>query len=182
MNDGPDSLLMNSSGNALLEFTRMPNPFHVGIVISYLDEDQKKIRSFWVNGWFGVSFPISIKVVTGRFSPYFLPYFRSAGPYVVSRDIAEELERLAIAVQNFLDESQKPYSFVPGVFDGWPLCRSGGHTSNNVIASLLHWSGVLSHLELEKKRFKPWFLAPGANPLDQRNIMPFEWFDHNGRN
>lgn len=161
---------------AAIEFIRMPNPFHVGIVISYFDKvNGRKLRSFWVNGWFGVSYPISIKVVTGKYSPYFLPFFRSAGPYVVSESVALKLEEQSLAVRKFLDSQHKPYSFVPGVFDGWPLCRSGGHTSNNVVASLLHWSGVIFELELDGG-IKPWFLAPGANPHDTRNIMSEEWF------
>lgn len=87
------------------------------------------------------------------------------------------MEGMARSVAVHLDENLFPYGFVPGIFDGPPLITEpGGHTSNSIVASLLHYSGVVEALS-KQYSFAPWLLAPGANPHAPRNIMPREWFD-----
>lgn len=163
----------------LLEVIRMPNPVHVGLVLTHYGSDHgEQQRSVWINGWFGISLPISIKAIVTSHSPYFLPFLPTAGPYIISSSTAERIEKMARALELKLKEENRPYSFVPGVFDGiWPLFQAGGHTSNNVVASLLHLSGVLGSLESQTGPVAPWLLAPGANPNKARNIMPADWFE-----
>ena len=162
---------------ALIEFIRMPNPFHVGLVLTYFDKSNSKQRTVWINGWFGISLPISIKATVTRCSPYFLPFLPSAGPYIIDRSVAEQIEEMARSVEKHLSESLVPYNFLPGVFDNvWPLFVPGGYTSNNIVASLLHWTDTTALLEKQYRTTPPWILAPGANPHAVRNIMPREWF------
>jgi len=117
---------------ALIEIIRMPNPFHVGLVLTYWKKgsDHAKERTVWINGWFGISLPISIKAIVTRRSPYLLPFLPSAGPFIINRATAEQIERMARSVEKHMNENLVPYSFVPGVFDGiWPLFAAGGYTS-----------------------------------------------------
>lgn len=166
-----------ASEHALLEVIRMPNPFHIGLVLTFLHDDATYHRTVWINGWFGLSIPISVTTTVTKQSPYFLPFIPTSGPFLINRERALKIEAMAIFAEKFLHENKKPYSFVPGVLDGcWPLFAGGGHTSNNVVASLLHWSGVVREIVPQYGRFRPWSLAPGGNPNKERNIMPLEWF------
>jgi|AGTN01.1.fsa_nt_gi hypothetical protein len=166
------------SKSALVEIIRMPQPFHIGLVLSYFDgEHHKNQRTVWINGWFGVSLPVSIKATITRQSPYFLPFFPTSGPYIIDKSVAERMERMARSVASHLDENLTPYSFVPGIFDGPPMLTApGGHTSNSIVASVLHHSEVVDEIA-KQHTIAPWLFAPGANPHAQRNIMPREWFE-----
>lgn len=173
-----DELLTTLACSALVEIIRMPQPFHVGLVLTYFDEEShRKQRTVWINGWFGVTLPVSLKAIVTRQSPYYMPFFPTSGPYLLDKTIVERMETMAHSVAAHLNENLMPYSFVPGVFDGLPfITAAGGHTSNSIVASLLQYAEAVEPIS-KQQTIVPWFFAPGANPHAPRNIMPREWFE-----